>query len=355
MFGYYTTLSIITCSIIISAIIVIYNDTILEKLSKNIFMISYIMLLFVCIFEWLVVYLERINSPLHLITTFSMGLVLFLAPSITAMLTLGINDRESKWLNYVAISIVTFSFIAGFSGLFSDAIFYYDEHSIYHRGEYYAVHVLLVIFSALTLLINTLRLGIKYQNKNTYILFLNFIIFLGAMYAQFTYNGVWILWISYTISISFGYIYYSSFVNQIDVLTGILNRKCFDSHIYDIRSNAVLLIIDVNKFKEINDTHGHAAGDYCLLEIARAIKKVYGKSGYCYRVGGDEFCVLLYKNLDSLEELNSNFIKKISEKNYKLALPGVSIGYSYYYPNKSSIQKVIEEADAMMYTLKQNY
>ncbi len=353
MFWYYTALIIVTIFIIQSAITVIYNDSVLEKYNRNIFIISYIMLLITCIFEWLAVYLERTNSSLHLITTFSMSMVLFLAPSITAVMVLGINDSKSKYFSHLIFSIISFCFIIGFSGLFSDAIFYYDEQNIYHRGKHYHFHFLTTMLSALTLFFNTLRLGIKYQNKNNYILVLNLLIFFGALFTQFTFEGVWILWISYSIVIIFGYIYYTSLVNQVDVLTGILNRKCYDSQLYVINTNAIILFFDVNKFKEINDTQGHALGDYCLIEIAHAIKKVYGKNGYCYRIGGDEFSVILYKNLDLIDELNENFTKKLSTKKYKIKLPTVSIGYSYFYPSRSSIQKVIEEADVMMYQLKQ--
>ncbi len=353
MFGYYTALAIITTSVIITALMIIHYDNVLEKFNKIVFITSYFALLLMCVFEWLAIYLEKIHSPMHLFTTFSMALVFFISPSIISFLTLGINVGNSKRLNYIVFSIVFISFIFSFSSLFSDILFYYDEQNTYQRGVLFPMYFVIVIFSALTLLVNTFRVGLKYQNKNNYILILAFLLFLGALFTEFMFEGVWILWISYTISISFGYIYFCSLVNQVDILTGILNRKCFDSHIYDLKSNSIILFLDVNKFKEINDTHGHAAGDYCLIEIAKAIKEVYGNSGYCYRIGGDEFSVILNKNLDSLDELNTQFSNLIAEKKYKLALPTVSIGHSYYYPNKSSIQKVIEEADEMMYTLKQ--
>ncbi len=353
MFGYYTSLLVITISIIISIQIVIYCDDALSRLTKNIFSFAYILILIIYIFEWLAVYLEKTNPSMQLITTFSMGIVLFLAPSITAIVTWGIDDKKSTLLSVVVISTVTICFIVGFSGLFTDAIFYYDEQNIYHRGEYFLVHTALSIASALLLLVNTLRIGIKYQNNNNYILLLNFALFLGTLLVQFLFDGVWIMWLSYIFAIGFTYVYYSSLVNQIDILTGILNRKCYDSQLYDIDTNAIILILDVNKFKEINDTLGHATGDYCLKEIAKAIKNVYGKSGFCYRIGGDEFSVILRKNLESIEFLNSTFISQISENEYETELPTVSIGYSYYYPNKSSIQEVIEEADKMMYLKKQ--
>ncbi len=353
MFGYYTALLIVTSSIIFSALLIIYNDNILEKFNKNIFISSYIILLIIMGFEWLSVYLEKINSNFHVLTTFSVALVLFLSPTITVILTLGINDKKSKLLSLLVAVIVIINFIIGFSGLFTDLIFYYDEQNIYHRGTFFPLYLIMVMVSAITLFINTFKLGLRYQNKNNYVLVLIFFLFLGALFVQFLFDGIWILWTSYTIAIGFGYIYYASLVNQIDVLTGILNRKCYESQLYDIKSNAVLLIFDVNKFKEINDTCGHTTGDNCLIEIAHTIKEVYGRNGYCYRIGGDEFSVILYKNLDSLEELNAEFFRLIYEKQYELELPTVSIGYSYYYPNKSSIQQVIEEADNMMYSIKQ--
>ncbi len=174
MFEYYTALLIVTTSIIISAVIVIFYDDILDKFNKSIFLTAYFMLIIIYFFEWLAVYLERNNSELRFVTTFSMCIVLFLAPSITALLAWGINDKKSKVLSSIFIGILTLGFVLGFSGMFSDAIFYYDEYNVYHRGKFFILHLILVVLSALTLFINTFRLGIKYQNKNNFILVLDF-------------------------------------------------------------------------------------------------------------------------------------------------------------------------------------
>ena len=64
-------------------------------------------------------------------------------------------------------------------------------------------------------------------------------------------------------------------------------------------------MFDVDNFKQINDHYGHVQGDVCLAEIAECIKKVYANDGYCYRTGGDEFCVLL-KNSEK-ESADRNF------------------------------------------------
>ncbi len=352
MYNYFIATLIITMFIIFSALITIYHDDILEKFNKNIFLITYIILLIICFFEFLIAHLQNYNATNHFIITFSKSFSAFAGPSLLLILAWGINDKKSKLLNYLVISIIAINFIIGFSGLFTDAIFYFDEQNNYHRGKFYFIHFVMVVVSILTLLVNTFIVGLKYQTRKNYILILDFILFFGALFIHIKFNGIWVLWISVSIAITILYIYYTALINQIDVLTGLLNRKCFDSQLYDLNFDAIILIIDINKFKEINDSLGHTVGDYCLVEIANAIKKVYSKSGYCYRIGGDEFSIILHKNLDTLDELNDKFRKKISRKKYKIELPTISIGHSYYYPNKSSVQKVIEEADKMMYEIK---
>ncbi len=354
MFVYYTAVLIVTISVILSALVVIYYDEILEKFNRNIFLTTFIVLLFSAFFDWFIIYLEMTTTNRQKISTLFMSLLLFVGPSIIIFLAWGINDRRSKLLYSIVLIIVTLNFLISFSGLFTNKVFYFDEQNNYQNGKYFFLVYIMILISTLVLFVNTFRLGRKYQNRSNYILTLDIIVLLVSLVAHFRLTNVWILWIGSAITASLLYIYYASVVNQIDVLTGILNRKCFDNQIYDLITDSIIIIFDVNKFKEINDTLGHTVGDYCLKEIASTIKSVYGKSGYCYRLGGDEFAVILHKNLESIEVLNSKFIKLLSEKKGQYELPTVSIGHSIYYPNKSSVQKVIEEADMMMYLVKPN-
>lgn len=57
----------------------------------------------------------------------------------------------------------------------------------------------------------------------------------------------------------------------------------------------------------INDTYGHEVGDKCLCTVAQGLREVYGNSGRCFRMGGDEFCVVLRRDLDRVEQLNAEF------------------------------------------------
>ena len=89
-----------------------------------------------------------------------------------------------------------------------------------------------------------------------------------------------------------------------DGLTMLLNRTQYEKDLERIKPPAVIINMDVDDFKQINDTSGHAAGDYYLRQIAEVIRTVYGRHGDCYRYGGDEFSLILTKNLHQMEKLN---------------------------------------------------
>ena len=88
--------------------------------------------------------------------------------------------------------------------------------------------------------------------------------------------------------------------SRIDGLTGLANRRefgdAFDAATARARDGgrASLLILDIDHFKRINDTHGHATGDACLVALARRLQQHFGHAGdLCARLGGEEFAIVL--------------------------------------------------------------
>jgi diguanylate cyclase (GGDEF)-like protein len=85
-----------------------------------------------------------------------------------------------------------------------------------------------------------------------------------------------------------------------DPLTGLANRRCFDQHLETTLAQCrrdgtalALLLLDIDRFKEINDRWGHAAGDTALVQVAQALRASVGAGGLVARIGGDEFAVVL--------------------------------------------------------------
>src|SRR3989304_3437913 len=112
-----------------------------------------------------------------------------------------------------------------------------------------------------------------------------------------------------------------------DFLTGLFNRRKLIEDLeryselnkrYKIKFS--LLMLDIDKFKEINDTRGHKIGDKVLKEVAYILQKNIRKIDKCYRLGGDEFIIIFSHHKTEI------FIRRIKELLKELNL-SVSIGY----------------------------
>lgn len=89
-------------------------------------------------------------------------------------------------------------------------------------------------------------------------------------------------------------------LSETDDLTGLGNRRAFTRRLAEVHRHAstagepyAVMMADMNGFKQLNDTHGHAAGDRALVEVARIMKSCARRSDVVTRIGGDEFCLIL--------------------------------------------------------------
>ena len=130
-----------------------------------------------------------------------------------------------------------------------------------------------------------------------------------------------------TISIALFSYYLFSIQNltRLDPLTGILNRQaCYAELETDPEGITALVSIDMNGLKEINDSHGHAAGDEALTTLAQCFTQAAKAHQSVYRIGGDEFLIICRKcTLDDVLQLIRRIRKNVSDTEYSC-----SIGYS---------------------------
>jgi diguanylate cyclase (GGDEF)-like protein len=93
-------------------------------------------------------------------------------------------------------------------------------------------------------------------------------------------------------------------LSRTDSLTGLMNRRAFVDMVETLEGKFAIALFDVDRFKHINDTHGHAAGDHVLVEISRLMTAAFGQENSAARLGGEEFGVVL-RNADRQEALAS--------------------------------------------------
>ena len=152
------------------------------------------------------------------------------------------------------------------------------------------------------------------------------------------------------------YIFTLEMIQQTDQLTELINRRGYENYISHIDEPCAFLFFDIDDFKDINDRYGHTFGDLCISQTGRTIKKVYARYGKCFRFGGDEFCVVLTKNLPALEALNSKFFELMARARARESrIPFVSIGYAHFDPDRGNVLNTIEQADQMMYQFKEKH
>lgn len=146
-----------------------------------------------------------------------------------------------------------------------------------------------------------------------------------------------------------------------DYLTGLLNKAYFNKiieHKFSLAKHSkkpiTIAYIDINNFKHINDTMGHIYGDEVLKKIANIMVLSARKNDLIFRLGGDEFSIIMLDTeIKDASELSYRIIKNIQKDN---KLPSISIGYAQAGPNEySSFKELIKLADEQMYIEKKKH
>lgn len=230
-------------------------------------------------------------------------------------------------------------------------VFSVSRENLYARGEYFYIYVAMYYAAMLYLMVATVRTAAAFQNRSRTLIY-PLTLFLGAeTVIQIALPSLHVTWLCVTLLSVLYYIYCSEMWNQLDALTGLLNQNSYLNRTAEMRrSGGVLVVFDVDRFKQINDRYGHLQGDVCLAEIADCIKKAYARCGYCYRIGGDEFCVLLRDEADEarcaavLQSLLAERRKEIT------LLPTLSLGSAVF--SGEDVVTVKDRADRALYCAK---
>lgn len=274
--------------------------------------------------------------------------------------------RTLDWLmSCTAVALCIYVFLTPLT----HSVFYIDAQNLYHRaaGAYYipAFAYLFMIFVTVKLQIirhKTDSLQIK-RDANILSVFAVPCIFFSL--AQVLLYGITLSQVGFTMAIMIVFLTRQRNRVSKDELTGVNNRREYDYSIDRMaRSSgtAMIMMVDADDFKSINDRYGHQEGDVALQSIAKILKEACSNREELgnialFRYGGDEFVMLLADAED--EGIQAQLVKAIntgleaynrtSGKKYRLS---VSIGSAFGQYSGSEIYQLIKQADSNMYRQK---
>jgi diguanylate cyclase (GGDEF)-like protein len=143
-----------------------------------------------------------------------------------------------------------------------------------------------------------------------------------------------------------------------DALTNINNNRSYQEHMEELSKKKLpygLIFMDLNDFKQVNDTYGHEAGDTLLNIVAKRLQNSIREKDKAFRIGGDEFVVVIHGTHDAqfydgvIERMRQNVARDVTLNNGVILKVSISAGFARCPEDGSKFEDVVKIADDAMY------
>ncbi|SEN62343.1 diguanylate cyclase (GGDEF) domain-containing protein [Loktanella fryxellensis] len=181
----------------------------------------------------------------------------------------------------------------------------------------------------------------------------------GLRFLTTFFSGAPFLWLA-LYAIGRSYVLHKKLVELAgtDMLTGLMNRRAFVAQAQDLMTDdagGIVIIIDADHFKQVNDTYGHAVGDMCLRAVAARLRDVTTSDDVLARIGGEEFGIYARRDPATLGLFGNRICATIAVRHDALAAPlhlTLSAGAASRIAGET-LDQVMHRADAALYRAKQ--
>ena len=348
----HTSVVSITCMLMLTMLVQTYTSDSMEERLRKAFLRGFATILFCALLDWSRVELNGSQLVPVWLHGAVVSLEYTLAPVVVLFLigVMGAIERNS-----FLVPLLAFNGLLQFTSGFTEWIFYIDAANNFVRGEWFRVYVLIYSIGIFVMYREVYRCSWIYQNRNGWMLFMSILsLTIGVGENEFGGESQ-TTFLAVSIAATMFYVYFMDIGIQTDPMTKLLNRRCYDSHLKKIDCPTAVVMFDVDKFKYINDTYGHEKGDIVLQHVASCLRRTFGRLGYLYRLGGDEFCLILRKGY--LDKVDFGLLRRALDRHLEMyrrhepLMPAVSMGHAIY-DGGLSVQNVVKQADQQMYADK---
>ena len=324
----------------------------LNKKQKQGFFFAFVLIAVISVLEVVTLAVDGTPAGYRWLNILSNYLGFGLSPGVCLCLVY-VMDRKKRMNRWFRAAVCCEACYLLFLALSIPAglVFSVSADNVYSRGQYFYIYIIMYFAAIVYLSVSTFVTAREFQNRSRALIYPLMFFLLIETIIQVTLPELHVTWLCVTLLSVLYFIYCSEMWNQLDALTGLLNQNSYLNRTAEMRRRGgVLVVFDVDDFKQINDRYGHLQGDVCLAEIADCIKKAYARCGYCYRIGGDEFCVLLRDAADearcaaALQSLLAERRKEIT------LLPTLSLGSAVF--SGEDVVTVKDRADRALYCAK---
>lgn len=336
----------VNLTIIIFLYIFLLTNTTLDKKTLKIFYIALLMITILVFADAIDYWCSKLEYP-TVMRYFTSATGYSIRPLPIIMFATLINGFKN--IKSIIIYMPLFAnMIISYTSIFNKLMFYFDENNKFHRGPMGALPFIISAVYMMILVRNSFR---KYKMGNkreaSIIILIAFMSIIAVCMEtifkfKFIINGVG------SISIVFCYLFVHTQTYKRDPLTNALNRHAFytDVEIYS-KMPMIIVSVDLNNLKLINDNYGHNIGDKAIITAARCMEKHLIDGYKLYRIGGDEY-MLLCPKADKMEVKN---MMEAAERD--IQREGYVIAWGMCeYKEHMDFEKTCSLSDSLMYEHK---
>ena len=348
----HTSVVSITSLLMLTMLVQTYTSDSIDERLRRAFLHGFAIILFCAVLDWTRVELNGSQLVPVWLHGAVVSLEYTLAPVVVLFL-IGVMGAIER--NRFLVPLLAFNGLLQFTSGFTEWIFYIDAANNFVRGEWFRVYVVIYSIGIFVMYREVYRCSWVYQNRNGWMLFMSILSLTIGVGENELGGECHTTFLAVSIAATMFYVYFMDIGIQTDPMTKLLNRRCYDNYLKKIDYPTAVVMFDVDKFKYINDTYGHEKGDIVLQHVAICLRRTFGRLGYLYRLGGDEFCLILRKGY--LEKVDFGLLRRALDRHLEMyrrhepLMPAVSMGHAIY-DGGLSVQNVVKQADRQMYADK---